>query len=386
MFNRSVFSGDLDFMSLGDLLQILGSNESTGTLRINNPYASNPAKIYFVDGAPVNAICGSLYGMDAVYTLFGWTDGEFEFQEKNINVKRGINDSIMQIVLNSTRLVDEGVIKRVEAPSYDQDPMQYRGFKGPVRVIEGQSVDYQYILDEQRFPDGQAVVEEGKYGNWIWVIMEGVVRVTRETSKGPMNLCSLGQGCFIGNFSSFAHEDHARTATATAEGDVRLGMLDITALSREYAALSPDLREVLQSLAGRLKKITDMTVDVFTNKRHDSELIRDNGSLWKKVVPKKGGMFSIARGNIQVVGKTNENYLPLSTLEKNDVFGDLPFLGIGHEPYSAAVFASKDLRVKKLDTVKLEKEYTRLPDILRRLIHNVKTCISETTKLVYSMI
>ena len=81
----SVLSGSLKFLSLGDIIQLLGSNSSTGVLRIKSKYAHEPGLIYVSKGNPVNASAGSIVGLDAVNALFGWIDGDFEFSEESVN-------------------------------------------------------------------------------------------------------------------------------------------------------------------------------------------------------------------------------------------------------------------------------------------------------------
>ena len=48
-------AGNLSFLNLGDILQFLGSNTSTGVLYITSRYTQTQGKIYFVKGNPVNA-------------------------------------------------------------------------------------------------------------------------------------------------------------------------------------------------------------------------------------------------------------------------------------------------------------------------------------------
>ena len=79
MDTNAVLSGKMKFIALGDLLQILGSNGSTGTLRLKSRYASGPGMVFFNNGHPVNATADHLTGLEALYALFGWVDAEFEF-------------------------------------------------------------------------------------------------------------------------------------------------------------------------------------------------------------------------------------------------------------------------------------------------------------------
>jgi len=85
MNKNVVFSGKLDFLNLGELLQILGTNNSSGILRITSKYAESPGLIYVNNGNTVDASNGSLSSVDALYSLFGWIDGEFEFCMEDVD-------------------------------------------------------------------------------------------------------------------------------------------------------------------------------------------------------------------------------------------------------------------------------------------------------------
>lgn len=78
-------------------------------------------------------------------------------------------------------------------------------------VIKG-LIDYMYVIDEEIYDDGQEFVIQGSYGSWIWVILDGVVEIVRKTDHGDIPVLRLGQGTFIGNFSSFINEKRARSA------------------------------------------------------------------------------------------------------------------------------------------------------------------------------
>ena len=86
-----------------------------------------------------------------------------------------------------------------------------------------------------------------------------------------------------------------------------------------------------------------------------------------------------------MVGQTQKGDFPLIVLEKEGVFGDIPFLDIGHEPRSASVVASAELGVKPLDVESLQKEYDKLSNMFRSFIYNVCICISNTTRLAHNL-
>lgn len=386
MYGKAVLAGNLSFVSLADLFQILGGNNCTGVLHIASQYAPNPGLIYFGNGNPINATSGPLHGIDAIYALFGWSEGNFEFHQQNVQVERVVNKSRMEIILDALMMLDDGVIKKVGPPSpEDMCAVQSGESKYvktyPLPVIKGPLVDYRYVIDEEEFRDGEKIVREGGHGNWVWVILEGTVKITRETSKGPMTIAKLGDGCFIGTFASFLLRGHVRSATATAVGNVQLGVLDTQRLAGECASLSLDFRGLLLSLDARLTRITDRAGDLFMKKNKVNTLNRGKKVIIIKEGPSKQELFTITDGEAYVIRRTPRGYLPLLTLKEGDVFGYVPFIDIGHEPRCASVLASKHLKVNKLDTENLQKEYDQLSTAFKGLIENVATCVSVTTRL-----
>ena len=384
MNGRTVLSGGLEFINLADVFQILGGNNSTGVLQLKSPHSSAKGLIYFVNGNPVNASNDTAQGIEAAHALFGWTEGQFEFREEKVQTKHVIKKSRMEIVLDALRMLDEGLIEPPGAPLTEKASTQRAnvvagGGKDQPPIIRGPLVDYSCIVSEENYPDGHRIVTQGGFGKWLWIILEGAVCVSRDTPKGPRTICRLGEGCFVGTFTSFTFREHARSATVTALGDVHLGLLDTSRLHAAFSSLSPEFKRLLLSLAGRLRKITDRALDPPSNgSAHAKEirkqkLILDQGSS-------NDDLFSIVEGTAHVVGRLPQADLPLLTLERDDVFGHFPFLDMGHEPYSACIRASKDLRTEKLDSRGIQHEYENLSRGFRNLIDNMSTCIAVTTK------
>jgi hypothetical protein len=245
MSGKVVLTGGLKFTSLADLFQIIGGNNSTGTLRITSQYTPNPGIVYFVEGNPVNATDGNLRGLNAIFGLFGRTEGDFEFVEGKVAVERAIKKSRMEIVLDALRMIDDGVIKKIEPPSTQEIFVGKTGNeeetkKSGTAAITGPAIDYLYILEEEDFHDGKTIVKEGTHGKWIWVLLEGMAKISKETQRGPLTILHLGEGCYIGTFSSLLFHDYARTATVKAVGDARLGLLDTQRLAGEFYTLPND--------------------------------------------------------------------------------------------------------------------------------------------------
>jgi CRP-like cAMP-binding protein len=334
--------------------------------------------VYFENGNPVNASDGTLAGLDGLYALFGWTEGTFEFSQERVPVERVINRSRMGIILDSLRMLDDGDIVRLGRTSSDAETKKETIDESKV---SGPMVDYMYVVDEEDFYEGETIIEEGKHGNWIWVILEGVIDILKETPKGPMSILQLTNGSFVGSLSSFLIKDHARSATARSMGNVQLGVLDSQRLSQEFARMSTHFRAMAMSLDKRLKQLTNRVVEYHTRSINIESFIKD-----KQKVIRQGEtedrLFRIQQGHVHIVHQEKDRYLPLVSLSKDDYFGHFPFLNMGHEPEKASVLASKDLKIVSMEASAFQREYDTISPTFRNIIENVAACISATTRTI----
>jgi CRP-like cAMP-binding protein len=397
MKGKPILKGELGFLGLPDLLQIVGQSNKTGTLRITSKHAPKAGLIFFIYGNPVNAISGKLNGLDAIYSLFGWTEGNFELHEEEVRVEQVVDKSIIQIILDGLRMLDEGSVKTIGPSIKEKKPAlgtKDREDKKPALrtqdreedffVVKGPQVDYVYIVDEEHFSDGAEIFKEGAHGNWIWVILGGMVEISKNTKKGPMTVVRLGEGCFLGTFGCLSHGLNRRSATVTAIGKVSLGLLDSEHLSRDFASISPDFKSLLLSLDNRLRKITDRTVDLFLKKQEIDGFIEG-----ENLIPEQGALaenaFYIKKGEVYVTKRTSSGDLPLMTLEKNDVFGYVPFMNISPELPFTSLLGSNELELGNFDPKILKKEYDQLPGTLKNLIYYVSSNVSATTKFAINL-
>jgi CRP-like cAMP-binding protein len=378
---NSVLAGNLKFLSLGDVLQFLGSNSSTGVLIIKSKYAQTPGKIYFVDGNPVNASSGSLVGLEAANSLFGWVDGEFEFIDENVTCERIIHKSRMQLILDALSLLDDGQIERLGPVSYSKKSSHENTPKLP--IIKGPLIDYTYIVDEEEIGAGHKIVAEGKHGGWLWVILEGVAELARETPAGPLKILRIGEGAFIGSVASFLMlEGTVRSAAISAVTKVQLGVLDSRRLSVDFLRMSNAFRNLSISLDRRMKQATDMAVKAHLNKIRVEDYINVKNHIINQGDSEKK-LFEITEGEAHIVRHTEFGYVPLATLHAGDFFGNISFLDLGQEPYNASVFGSENLKLDELDPDAFRKEYLELTPTFKNFIEHVSTCISVTSRLVY---
>ncbi len=68
MGGKAVLTGNLKFTSLADLFQIIGGNNSTGTLRITSQYVPHPGIVHFVNDIAEIERQGQVPGIEGVDT------------------------------------------------------------------------------------------------------------------------------------------------------------------------------------------------------------------------------------------------------------------------------------------------------------------------------
>ena len=371
-------SGNLNFLNLGELLNLLGTNASSGVLRITSKYATQPGFVYIEKGNPINATSGSLTGLDAVFALFGWTEGQFEFTEEKVTCSKAINKSRMEIILDGLRLLDEGKIEKLGKPTAAKKQGGSQVTSGKLPLIKGPLVDYSYIVDEEGFYDGDEIVQEGNHGDWIWVILEGTAEIVKNTENGYLKLLRIGDGAFLGSVAALLAAGKVRSATVKAVGNVQLGMLDSQLLANELANVSADFKSLLISIDSRLRQVIEMAVKIRNNNTDINAMIKGKKQLIKQGQNEER-LFSIKGGEVVIARQTEMGLIPIVQLKKGDYFGPVPFLDMGHEPYSAAVFSSENLKLAAVDTGRLKSEHESLSSTLKNIIEHLATSISVTT-------
>jgi CRP-like cAMP-binding protein len=116
---------------------------------------------------------------------------------------------------------------------------------------------YEYISSEVECPANKVIIEEGSKGDWVYVVLEGRVKVKKRTSKGLVVIDTLSEGDIFGEIAFLEGEDADRSATVmAAEGSVRIGILDKEQLIKHYTVMSPTLRAITKSLAIKVRQTT----------------------------------------------------------------------------------------------------------------------------------
>ncbi|MBN1846963.1 MAG: cyclic nucleotide-binding domain-containing protein [Deltaproteobacteria bacterium] len=115
---------------------------------------------------------------------------------------------------------------------------------------------YSYIAKEEYYEDQEHIIDEGRRGDWLYVVLEGQVKVKKMTPKGVLTLDTLQKGEIFGEVSLWLAGKGVRTASVVAEGPAKVGILDTDQLLKDYESISPRLKSLMKSLIMRFADTT----------------------------------------------------------------------------------------------------------------------------------
>jgi CRP-like cAMP-binding protein len=209
------------------------------------------------------------------------------------------------------------------------------------------------------------------------VILDGVVQILRQTPEGDVKIVRIGQGAFIGSVAALLLGDYVRSATAIAEGRVLLGVLDSHRLFTEFNQLSPEFKKIFLGLDKRLKQATDMVVDYYYKK---DPLSKIGDTVLCAAQEKDWGKLSLIKeGSAYIVKSTAAGDVLLASLLPGDFIGQLSFLDLDHDFFSASIYGSKNLKVEDIDREPLVSEYGSLSNTLKNIIYTIASSVSATS-------
>lgn len=101
--------GSIKDFPLVDVLSLIINTRKNGVLSIKGKKDDEPiiGDIYISNGKIVNAISRNLEGEEAFINLFFIDEGDFIFNQKEVNVQEKITKSFESLMIDTTRLVDE---------------------------------------------------------------------------------------------------------------------------------------------------------------------------------------------------------------------------------------------------------------------------------------
>jgi len=118
-----------------------------------------------------------------------------------------------------------------------------------------------YVANEETYESGEIIIEEGATHNWVYIVLEGQVKVTKRTDAGVVTIYKLKKGAIFGEMALLGKVQVRQSVSViAADGAIRVGVLDLQQLLRDYASLSPTLRSLITALIMRLEESTERVV------------------------------------------------------------------------------------------------------------------------------
>lgn len=116
-----------------------------------------------------------------------------------------------------------------------------------------------YVASEKAYSGGSVIIEEGSTGNWIYIVLEGQVKIKKATHKGTVTMDTLKVGDVFGEMVLLKQQE-GRTASVVADGQALIGTLDTDRIIFDFESLSPQLKSLVRSLILRLEETTQKAV------------------------------------------------------------------------------------------------------------------------------
>jgi uncharacterized protein (TIGR02266 family) len=120
------------------------------------------------------------------------------------------------------------------------------------------------IASEEAYEDGAVIFREGASGNWIYVILQGHVEISKTIRGDTHTITMLNPGEVFGELGYLG--DIKRTATARAIGGTKLGIIDRNFLDDEFNLLSSSFRAILVAVVHRFKNLIERTSEFATRR------------------------------------------------------------------------------------------------------------------------
>ena len=121
-----------------------------------------------------------------------------------------------------------------------------------------------YIVSaEETYHYGQVIYEEGSSGDWVYVILSGLVEVSKEIQGKKYIIEILQAGDVFGVLEYIGRIK--RTTTIRSIGVTTLGLIDREFLDREYNQLSVQLRGMVKIMTLKSEKILNRFSEVVSN-------------------------------------------------------------------------------------------------------------------------
>lgn len=246
------------------------------------------------------------------------------------------------------------------------------------------------MLKSSTVQQDEHICKEGDTGDSIFVVAQGMVRVTRRAQDGQeIRLADLGSGDFFGEFGYFANSIRQATVTAAEQTTLlEVSREDMDRLVQEF----PRVKEVM------LKFYKERVLD---NLLALSPLFREIGQTERmkliqkfehremdpgEVIVKEGdpgeSMYLIKSGRVEVttINPIDKSRMLLATLESGEFFGEVSL--IKSKPRTASVTALTPVELMEIRRDQFDEIADEHPEMKKILENTIEKRVEDTIKQV----
>ena len=117
------------------------------------------------------------------------------------------------------------------------------------------------------YKKGDLIVREGDYGVSIYKIMDGKVRVYRESESGEISLATLGEGDIFGERTFLNRASETRSASVRALEDTKVEVWHTARLSMAYNEIPPIIKYITDQVMSRSIRMNNLIVQLATKEQ-----------------------------------------------------------------------------------------------------------------------
>ena len=349
-------SGSIEFVGLAEVMQLLGTSGATGELQAT--FASGASGwVRFGEGEVFDAGYEDEKGVQAFYSLFHEEEGRFSFRTQTRAGHCVIRKNLTGLVMDGLRFADE---KR------DEEEGKAASADGPVK-IRGPLVDYSDVVDEEFFQPEAAIVKQGRFGAWIWVVLDGEVRMDKEIDNRIVPVARMGRGAFVGSAGNFGMQPNPRNATVRAVSEVQLGVLDSQRIAKEYTGFPDLVKALISSRDTFQRKVFDFMAKSAIALPAPTAIPAGMKRISLGNVPDENVDMRVRSGNLQLVYLSGKGQIPIATFGPGSVIQNV--LDSQKEAVGRLAFlASPETRVARLESDELEETLMTCSSTFQKLI------------------
>lgn len=187
----------------------------------------------------------------------------------------------------------------------------------------------QFVTRTETIKDGNVIVEEGSWAYYAYILQSGKAKVWKNIENKQVLIGTLKEGDIFGEMSFFGMAK--RTATVTADGDVKVGMIAKDTFMEAIEKLPKQTREKLEKLShdlfylndvycrlsNCLHEILDIKGKMIDPKLFEKEVEKMPEILRKVVVLMSKRFHSAMEGSIKMVAHLEEATRAIDALSTN---------------------------------------------------------------------